>query len=273
MLKHRFIVAKLVSDNVVLQVTRCLLILYIISFPLWYLEVTALSQSGFVERGIFVLITLIVVIVMDDYNVERKILKLATAEHTMFHRTLLTRIKFGRILSISLETVDVVPPILVNRVSGIIRSPTFALTVDFALFGETHASVFACSLINIFVLALLQNVDITSPFKSRKTFTQINVIIFIFPPKFDEQLLSTGDPIKWSADHAEFGEALKIEEIGYSEHTLKISHNWMPLWVIDYSLRCNFTKSRWFWAETSTEGKRRRFLYRLRILISTLTFD
>ena len=110
-MKHRFIVAKLVGDNIVLHLTCLSMILCWISSLLS--EVAALSICGFLEyiihRWIFVFITLIVVVIMDNYNVERKVLNLATftPEHTIINRTLLTRIILGRkrIHSISLKTV------------------------------------------------------------------------------------------------------------------------------------------------------------------------
>ena len=112
---------------------------------------------------IFVLVTLIVVVIMDDYNVERKVLNLAifTPKHTISNRTLLTRIILGRkrIHSISLKTIHRVVVLALIRgldcvLLGIVGGPSFALTVDFALFSETHSTVLI-PLVNVFVLALL----------------------------------------------------------------------------------------------------------------------
>ena len=99
---------------------------------------------------------------------------------------------------------------------------------------------------------------ISRSFESGETFAEIDVLDFIFLTKLelDEQLLSAGNPIERSADHAELGEALEVEEVGDAEHGLEVAHDWVAVGDVNHSLRGHFTKFRRLWGETSTDGKR-----------------
>ena len=97
---------------------------------------------------------------------------------------------------------------------------------------------------------------ISRSFESGETFAEIDVLDFIFLTELDEQLLSAGNPIERSADHAELGEALEVEEVGDAEHGLEVAHDWVAVGDVNHSLRGHFTKFRRLWGETSTDGKR-----------------
>ena len=157
-----------------------------------------------------------------------------------------------------------------SRVLRVVGSSSFAFSVNFTLFSQTHTFIF---LLNIIVLTLFQDMHIARPFESCETLTQIYFLNFILFIELDKQLFSAGDPVEGSADHAEFGETLEVKEVGDAEHALEVAYDRVAVRDFHCLLRSDFAQLDRLGAQTSTDAKFRSFFHSLNRLTVTPLLD